>query len=88
VPQLSGMQITYFMRRIALSSVACPGLPYFFILSHKRHDFRENVIEDKICFDFLYNFLSETFFCSVEKYGTAGQVTDDNITRFMLLHAR
>jgi hypothetical protein len=27
------------MRRIILSSVACPGLPYSSALSHKRHDF-------------------------------------------------
>jgi len=42
-------------------SVACPVVPCFSTLSHKRHDFRENVIERKMCFDFLYNFCVEYF---------------------------
>jgi hypothetical protein len=37
-----------------LSSVACPAVQYFLTLSHKRHYFRENVIDYKMCFDFLY----------------------------------
>jgi hypothetical protein len=34
------------------------GLPIFF---HKRHDFRENIIEYKICFDFSYKFCMKYF---------------------------
>ena len=45
-----------------MSSVTCPALQYFSILSHKRHDFRERekkdkVIERKMCFVFLPTFL-------------------------------
>jgi len=34
------------MRRIILSSVACPAVPHVPNFSHKRHDFGKNVIED------------------------------------------
>jgi hypothetical protein len=32
-----------------LSNVGCPVPPYFSTLSHKRHDFREKVIEHEMC---------------------------------------
>jgi hypothetical protein len=33
---------------IILSSVACPGVQFFFTLPQKRHDFRRNVREHKM----------------------------------------
>jgi hypothetical protein len=35
---------------IIFSSVACLAVPYFFILSHKRHDFGEKVLKTKCVF--------------------------------------
>jgi hypothetical protein len=49
------------MRHIIFSSAACPAVPYFVTLSHKRQDFRENVTENKMCIDFLYNFCLKHF---------------------------
>jgi hypothetical protein len=39
-----------------LSPVAGPALQHFSRLSHKRHDLGKNMIEYKMCFDFIYNF--------------------------------
>ena len=50
------------MRRIILSSVACPALPNFSKLSHKRHDFRgKKLLNTKFVFRFFLQFFSETF---------------------------
>jgi hypothetical protein len=38
------------MRRVILSSVACLAVPYFSTLSHKRHDFRKNLLNVECLF--------------------------------------
>ena len=43
------MQHAKRMRRFILLSVTCLALPYVSTLSYKRHDFREQIIEDKPC---------------------------------------
>ena len=57
----SGMKIAPLQRRISFSSVDCPNLTYFYILSHKLQDFLgKKVIEYKmcvcVCVDITYNF--------------------------------
>jgi hypothetical protein len=37
------------MRRIILSSVACPAVPYFSTLSHERHDLRGKELSNIKC---------------------------------------
>ena len=44
------------MRRSISSSVVCLSLSYFSTLSHKRHEFREKVVDHKVRVNFLYNF--------------------------------
>jgi len=45
------------MRCVILSSVACPAVLYFSTyLINGTIFFKENVIEHKMCFDFLYTF--------------------------------
>ena len=41
--------------------VASLALPYLSLLSHKRHDFRENVIEHKMCVLIFSTTLSKVF---------------------------
>jgi hypothetical protein len=49
------------MRRIILSSVDCPALPYFSTLSHKQHDFAKKLLNIKCASSFPLQLLSETF---------------------------
>jgi len=44
------------MRRIVLSSAACPALPHFPTLSHKPHDIRHKATKHKMC----------AFWCSLQ----------------------
>ena len=48
------------MRHIVTSFVASLGPTYFSTISDK-HDFRKEVIEHKMCFDFLYSFFLKYF---------------------------
>jgi len=42
------------MRMRHIVSVACPAPQYFFTLSHKRHDFRKQVMEHKMRTSILF----------------------------------
>jgi hypothetical protein len=44
-----GIQHAKRMRHSLLLFVVCPAVHYFSILSHKRHDFRKNFAEHKLC---------------------------------------
>ena len=50
-----------FIRRIILSSVSCLTLYHIYFFSHQRHDLLQTVTENKMCFNFLCNFLCEIF---------------------------
>ena len=54
------------MRRTVLSSVACLALQYSCVLSHKRHDLREKVNQQKWCV-FPLQLLSEAFVILIRK---------------------
>ena len=43
-----------------LSSLACPALQYFSTLSHKRHDFRKRIADNKMCVFIFFTQLSDT----------------------------
>ena len=45
-----GIQHAGHMHPIILSCMACPALKYFSILSHKRHDFREKLLNIRCVF--------------------------------------
>jgi len=50
------------MRRILLSSAACPALQQFYTLSPKWQDFRaKKCTKHKMCFDFRYKFCVKHF---------------------------
>jgi hypothetical protein len=51
-----GIQCEKRVRRL-FPSVACPAEPHFSTLLHKQRDFRKNVVEHKMCFGVLYNFV-------------------------------
>ena len=49
------------MRHVMLLSVACLALPYFLMLCHKMHGFREEIIERGMCVLISLQFFSDTF---------------------------
>jgi hypothetical protein len=49
------------MRRIILSSVACPAVQHSPTLSHKRYNFRKEVTDRKIYFESLHKFCLKHF---------------------------
>ena len=49
------------MRRIVVSPVFCPILPYFYTLCHKWHDFGEELLNIKCVFLLSLKLLSKIF---------------------------
>ena len=52
--------VTLLMRRIVMLSVACPALPYFSTLSHKRYDFGMQLLNIKCVLFISLQFLYQT----------------------------
>jgi len=64
VPVALVTQHAKLMRPVLWSSVYCPALQHFSIVSHKWHDLQEgwgDVTGYTVCFDFLYNFCLQQF---------------------------
>ena len=70
------IQLAKRMRRIILTSVACPALPHFCTLSHKWHDFRgKKLFNIKcVCVDFHYNIHLKDFSFSEEFIDILSQI--------------
>ena len=53
--------VVLYMRHIILTSVACLVLPYFSIYVTNGMVFRKELLNIKMCFDFIYNFCLKNF---------------------------
>jgi hypothetical protein len=65
--------------RAILSSVTCPALQYFRTLSHKRHGFRKQNFENRMC----VLTLSTIFLKHFSFFGELGEIYEKRILVFM-----